>query len=188
MKSPAQLCEARLLSAAEHKKRATAIKRIAGGIRTEIASAKHYDLSPKDLKTLQDAVLVLGGLARIHEESGKLRQFQDNAIQKAIKTTEVAMKQNFGQLTSIADRVSFIAAVRSWFLQTDRVQTINDLEYYFDECFSSLAWNLGKQSLEKNQLPATVVNEAWQTFLNAKQDLLGKYKTYIVHLEGAAKP
>ncbi len=182
MKTPAQLVERCLLSAADHKKRATAIKRVAGGIRTEIASATTAGLSEADITTLKRAEAILGNLATLYSRAGKLRQSHDDTLQRAITAVKAAMATTFGQLTSVADRVAFIGAADSFQLRHGRVKSPSDLSYYFDDAMSSLAYRLGREAISQKQTPAAVVAAAWQKFDGGKAELQGRYRDTISSL------
>lgn len=179
MKTPSQLVEERHWSAIDHKKRATAIKRVAGGIRTELSSSKYVELPDADIKALQRAEAILGNLATLHNRAAKLRQSQDDALQKAVAAAKAAMAANFGRLTSVADRVALIGAADSFQLRQGRVQTLADLNYYFDEAMSSLAYRLGKEAILQKQAPTAVVAAAWQKFDGGRVELQARYGDVI---------
>lgn len=178
MKAPSDLLSY-WLSAAEHQKKSTAIKRVAGGLRTEIAAAELYGLSDSDLKTLQKAESILGHLATLRGQAAKLKKAQEDQLRKTTAAVQKEMSANFGKLLSVAGQVALVGAVNSSVLREGRVRLPSDLDYYYNDALSSLEYRLAKDAIANKKLPAAVVAESWQKFVEGKADLLVRHQGTI---------
>ena len=180
MKTPTELASFSLDSPDSHKRRATTLRRLAGGVKTEIRCAERTGLSVKELRTLQEAEGVLERLATAFSQARKLTQRRFDDKEKAEKAIRAAMAGNFDKLATIPERVAFVAAVRSYVLKPGTTDTLRDLDYWFREAIESLAYTLAGQT--KGQLATTVVAEAWGKFDEARAELEAKHSHLIGRL------
>lgn len=183
MKSASELAASRLDSPDSHKKRATSLRRLAGGLNSEAARVETTGLSQEEQRTLRNAEAVLDRLAKAYTAASKLAQqrLQDDA--RAEKSISAAMEGNFLGLKTVGERVALIAAVQSYVLRSGSIiKTSRDLDVYFDDSIRHLVTTLARTA--KGRTAALVVQEAWETFNAARADLQGKHKDLI---EGLAK-
>lgn len=127
------------------------------------------------------AVSVLDKLATAYAKAGKLAQQRRDAEDRMEKAVRAAMIKDFSQLTSVADRVALIAAVKSYVLRNSAaVWSLRDLDYWFRDALDSLAYSLAGQAggLEAEVL----VSEAWAKFSAGRGELEIKYKALIEKL------
>ena len=173
MKSPADLASSILDGPDALKRRATTIRRLAGGLKTEIAIADRTGLSDTELRTLKGTLGVLEGLATAYSKASTLAQRRREEQAKAEKAIRAAMDANFGKLSTIPERVAFVAAVTSHVLKPGTTDSPKDLDYWFREAIDSLAYTLAGQA--KGQPATIVVAEAWGKFEKARAELEAKH-------------
>lgn len=163
-------------NAAGEKRRSTALKRLAGGIRTEIRQAEYSGLSDEEKKTLIDAATMLDQLALIHKNASsiiaqreKLREGRENVIRKGMEDT-------FYKLTSVADKIAVVAAIQSFTLRN--IHNLDDLAYYLQDSLTSLAYRLSKEKED----PTAAVADAWQKFSENRQSIIAKHADALARL------
>lgn len=129
------------------------------------------------------AVSVLDKLATAYAKAGKLAQQRRDAEDRMEKAVRAAMIKDFSQLTSVADRVVLIAAVKSYILRNGAaVWSLRDLDYWFLDALDSLAYTLAGQ--EGGLEAEVLVSEAWAKFSAGRGELEIKYKALIEKLTG----
>jgi hypothetical protein len=175
MKTAQELAE-NYLSSKDLKKRATALKRVAGGIKSESANASFLKLDAKELEVLQKASSILSTLASRYGEASKIEASKvenHNAKEKLIRAE---MEKNFSAIAtgSVAGKVVFIAAVSSFLLEGPTKQ-LRHINAFAEEALSSLAYQLAGKSGE----PKELVAEAWTKFEGAQAGLETKHKELI---------
>lgn len=180
MKSASELASSFLTSPKEHKRLALALRRHAGGVKAAAERKDSSGLTAKEVRTLLDAVAILGTLADNHIKAEKMKQAEYDARDAAERTIRTAMSKNFMRLTGIPDQVALIAAVSSSLLRNAQVKTLADLKYHFDDCINSLSYRLATEA-SKNS-PESIVADAWDKFEGAKADLLDKHAALISRL------
>ena len=173
MKKPADLASSILDGPDTLKRRATTLRRLAGGLKTEIASAERTGLSDTELRTLEGALGVLEGLATAYSKACTLAQRRREEQAKAEKAIRAAMNANFDKLATIPERVALVAAVNSYVLKPGTTDSPKDLDYWFREAVDSLAYRLAGQI--KGQHATVVVAEAWAKFEKARAELEAKH-------------
>jgi hypothetical protein len=176
MKAPTELLES-FKDPTHHKRRATAIRRIAGGVRSEIESAYSTGLSSKELKVLRDAEALLGKLASTYQRAHELAKKKQAVLAKLEVAVLKEMEGNFCSLHTIPGKVALIAAVNSYMLAPGQVGNERDLDYLFRDTINNLAYRLREQAVGKSAQAA--VGEAWQKFEAARSELENKHCNLI---------
>lgn len=170
-------------SADQFKRQASTAKRLAGGLRSNLESAKSIGLTRSDSKVLEDAIALLNKLSSIYKQAEKLsvkKRADKEAAEKAMLT---AMGSTFGSLQTVADKVALIGAVSSYLLRTGCVRDRFDLDEHFKSTKLTLAGILVRQQKEKG----AAVAEAWEKFSNGRSDIERQYQGLIDRL-GAEAP
>lgn len=181
MKSAQELAATFATSPEEQKRQAVALRRLAGGVMAAAERKEATGLTDKEVKTLLDAVALLNTLATNHTKAQKLTQQSRDAQEVAERAVRTAMSGNFEKLTSVPDRVAFIAAVSSHLLRGGIVSTVDDLSYHFDDCIKSLSYSLSKK-VEPGRQPNELVAEAWTKFEAARTELQNRHTQDIGRL------
>jgi hypothetical protein len=93
---------------------------------------------------------------------------------------------NFAALSTVADQVALIGAVKRYILREneDLVGDLRGLRTQFADSIDSLAYTLAGQA--KDRSPASVVNEAWVKFQADKATIQRKYQRIIDSLSALA--
>ncbi len=180
MKSVTEWKADTLTSPDEHKRRATTIRRLAGSLRSEIEGRRTSGLDDKEQTILSQAVALLERMAANRDSARKAAAARIAAHNLREKEIKAAMSGNFGQLVSIPDMVSLVAAVRSYDLREWGSKDLDDLKWYAAEALASLAYTLAKEAGPA----AEVVAAAWEKFGRARAELEAKYRPIINKLAG----
>lgn len=184
MKTASELADSVFRSADEHKRRATQLKRVAGGIRSEMAASGSTGLSQDEQLVLSKAATLLETLSARYKSAQKLAQQKQLEKELREKQITAAMVGNFTALSTIQDRVALIGAVQSYTLKPEIIDSIRDLEYQFREAIGSLAYTLAGQM--NGQHPTIPVADAWRKFEAERPRLIDRYKSMILTLEAKA--
>lgn len=179
VKTPSELAASTLDSPDSHKRRATNLRRLAGGLASEAKGAERTGLTEKELRTIREAVGVLEGLATAYSKARTLAQQRWDEKAKVEKAIRAAMVGNFGTLATIPERVAFVSSVKSYVLKQGAMD-LRDLDYWFREAMDSLAYTLAGQC--NGQHATTVVSEAWGKFVAARGELEAKHGQLINRL------
>lgn len=176
MKTAQELAE-NYLSSKDLKKRATALKRVAGGIKSESANASFLKLDAKELEVLQKASSILSTLASRYGEASKIEASKVEKHNAREKLILAEMEKNFGAIVtgSVAGKVAFIAAVSPSLLEGPTAKQLRHINAFAEEALSSLAYRLAGKSGE----PKELVAEAWTKFEGAQAGLETKHKELI---------
>lgn len=169
-----------------HKRRSTTLRRLSGGLETEIKSAEATGLSQTELKTLRQATIILNKLGSEFARASTIAKKRHEEAQNAEAAIRKAMANNFGKLSSVSERVALIGAVNSYLLREDSPASFNnreELDFWFREELGSLAYRLAGQA--KGRKADTVVAEAWAMFDGARSELEGKFRHIIRKIEAA---
>lgn len=180
MKTPNELAAAILTSAQTHKKRATSLRRLAGGLRSEISDAESTGLTVSELKLLNGALTQLDHMATQFAAASKIAEKEQMEKEKRAKLVRDAMNQCFGNLSTITDRVAFVAAVNSNLIRNGSADTPSELNSCFTDCFGRLEYRLAQQAAKSS--PQVVVDEAMAKFVGAKEGLAAQHKSLIERL------
>jgi hypothetical protein len=179
MKSAKELVEI-VANPEELKRRALALRRLAGSVRAE-ADRTYTGLSTKDIHLLQNAASLLEKIAANHKAATTLAQANATAKLKAERALHLAIQANFCKLVSIPDQIALIAAVNPGQLKNQGIQSAADLRAAFEEAITSLVWRLTEKALQ--QKPAQVVAEAWARFSDTRADLVKQHTPLIERLQ-----
>lgn len=180
MKSVAEWKTETLTSAGEHKRRVAVLRRLASGLRAEIAGARISGLSEKEQKILLRAAELLGSMSAIRDKAKSDAVSRAAARKVREKKIRAAMSANFGKLTTVADMVSLVAAVQSYNLREWGTKNLQDLKFYADEALDSLVYTLNGQAGSEEE----VVAAAWEKFEAHRAELAEKYQAVIGRLGG----
>ena len=184
MKTASELADSLFRSADEHKRRATQLKRVAGGIRSEIAAAGTTGLSQAETLELSKAATLLDTLSARYTSAQKLAQQKQLDKQLREKQITAAMAGNFTALSTIPDKVALIGAVQSYTLKPEIIGNQRDLDFQFREALGSLAYTLAGQM--NGQHPTIPVADAWTKFETERPRLIDRYKSMILTMEAKA--
>jgi hypothetical protein len=94
MRTPESLFANDATSAQEHARGAVAARRLASGVRAQLAADRA--LTPKERKVLEDAAHVLDGLARLRGDAAKLVKKHRDALAAREKAIGSALKAAIG--------------------------------------------------------------------------------------------
>lgn len=163
-----------------HKRRSTQIKRVAGGIRTEIANGYSNGITPAETKTLFAAVTLLDKLAGNYDRAAAIAKKRVADRERREKLVLSAMRENFQALSSVEDRVAFLAAKNSTGIRGGRTSSLDDLAYWFNDEIKSLSYALSR----KEGAPAELVAEVWAKYLAHRDDMVARHGDLIKRLKG----
>src|SRR5665811_53844 len=99
MKKAAEWAEDKLTSASVHKRHVTGLRRLAGGLKTEIAGAQWSGLNEKEQKTLAAAAELLTDMALVREKAKDAAALRELIRERREKEIKSAISGNFGKLT-----------------------------------------------------------------------------------------
>lgn len=183
MKTVKELAADRLDTPDSHKRRATGLRRLSGGLRTEAERSNDTGLSDKELRTLKEAADILSALATRFDGAGKERKkVLDARVAMEVKV-RAAMQGNFATLTSIPDQVAFVAATSEY--QIKNLLTLADLKDAIKENTDFVAYRLAEQSMSR--YPEDVVADAWNRFQAMRAGLQDKHAAAIGRLSTSAQ-
>jgi hypothetical protein len=166
MRTPKDMAVDALASEAEHTRRATALRRLASGVRAQSVGA--LGLNEKERKTLTDAVGLLDKMTDVSSQAAALakrRSAERAARERAIRS---ATKTSFASLTSVEDQVALIYAVNAQVLTTTvpHADKLRRLREEFNDALDGLVQSLASKSGDKR--PEVLVVEAWARFEASK--------------------
>lgn len=177
MRTPKDLVKDALASEAEHTRRATALRRLVGGIRAQMEGV--LSLSDKERKALGDACGLLEKMADVSKQAAALAKQRSVDRAGREKAIRLVMKANFACLDSVGDQVALIDAVNNEVL-TGAVPNTNKLPRLraeFNEAIDALARSLAREASDKRA--ETLVAEAWARFERANAATQARYKVLI---------
>ncbi len=180
MKAPSELSTGIFSGPAEQKKAATRLKRLAGGLRSEVVATVH-GLNEKETKALMAAIAVIDELAIHYGKAAAICRRRQEERDKAEKKIRALMAGNFVALASIEDKVTFIAAVHSYRLRVGQIVSVRDLDYYFQEDLSGFIYRMSGEL--KARTPEAAVSEAWEKFEEGRAALTLLHQSLIQKLE-----
>lgn len=156
-------------SVENHKKAATALRRLSGGIETQLKSADFYGLSLQEKKALEDALKVLNTMARTRELAKTKKGQIDIKITARIKTAQELMVNTFSSLSNIEDQVALVHSVHPYMLIDFNKYDKNteDLMQHFKDVLDSISYKVahtpGKEIQEQ-------LEELWERFMMKKSE------------------
>lgn len=185
MKKATAWAEDRLTSASEHKRRATLLRRLASGLKSEVAGAQSSGLSDKEQKDLATAAELLLSMASVRDKAKT-----DAALRAAIRANRekeitAAIAGNFGRLVSVMDKVCLLAAIRPFGCDLPKMES-GDLKYlngYAQDARVDLIYKLAGTPGPVDE----VVSAAWAKFEAARPGYEVKYATVAQRLNKAGK-
>lgn len=180
MKTAKEITEHHWTGADEFKRSATRLKRLAGGLRTEVVATTH-GLSENETKALAAAIKVVDELASRYGKASSLSKKRIDDRTRAEQRIRKAMAGNFLALASVEDRVAFIGATYSFRLRTGTVMTLQDLDYYFKDDLTSFIYRLSGEL--KDRTPEVAAAEAWATFEAGRSGLVLRHRDLIQRLQ-----
>lgn len=163
----------------QHKRQSTHLKRLSGGIGSQLAKAEDLGLSERECAALKTAAVTLDALALRHSEAQRILKRKESLRVRREQVARGAMKTTFLALASNSDRIAFLAAKNSYHLRQGGVRTVADLEYYFKDEVNSLIYGFSKR---EELTPEQLVAEAWQKFEEAKPGLVAQHQGLIDRL------
>lgn len=179
MLKAADLAAKTLTSADEHKRVATTLRRLSGGLAAQRGNG--LELSDKELAILTDAEKLLDRMAEVRAQAAKLRCEAVEVARARHEAIKAAAASTFGQLSTVADKIALIGAVQSYSLRgnTESWATSRHmLSEVFREAFEGLIYTLGCSDATK---PATqIVAEAWAKFQVGRAAIEDQHARLIV--------
>lgn len=184
MRTPQDLVSAARVSAAEHAKRATTLRRLAAGLRTQ--SGGELGLNDKERKVLTNAALLLDDMAVASQKASVLAKKRAADLAGREREVRSAMRANFGALTSVEDQVALIGAAQRYGLQNPELfNNPRHLGQAFEDALAGLAESLARAPGAK---PAhVVVSQAWAKFLDSKSSIQAQHRALIAGIQGAGR-
>ena len=179
MLKPAELAAKVLTSADEHKRTATTLRRLSGGIDAHINCS--MELSEKEKSVLAEAIQMLNRMADVAAQASKLRKKTDEAAVARREAIKVAAATTFGRLSSVVDKVALIGAVQSYSLRNNAEAWATNkhmLEEVFREALDGLTWTLAREDATKPA--AEVVAQAWEKFQAGRASIEDQHARLIV--------
>lgn len=177
MRTPRDLANDALTSDAEHARRASALRRLASGIRAQVEGV--LGLSDKERKALADTHGLLEKMAEVSKQAAALAKKRnvDRALRENV--LRAAIKANFAILNSVADQVALIDAVNNDVLTgaTPNTNKLQRLRAEFDDALDGLVLLLARQGNDKR--PEVLVAEAWARFERTKAATQARRKALI---------
>ncbi|MEJ8852735.1 hypothetical protein [Variovorax rhizosphaerae] len=189
MKTPAQLASSSLDSEKDHKTRAATLRRVAGGVRSHAQASAVAGFSDAERKLLAKAAALLESAATASLKAAAIakRRGDDRATRQ--KETLKAMQGTFASLTTVANQVALIAAVRSYSLRHlerhDPSNSQGGLPALFREALVDLSETLSTN--DDDRAVAQVVTDAWGKFKSGKEALQARHSAVIASLAGGVE-
>lgn len=181
MKTPSEFSTGIFFNPAEQKKASTRLKRLAGGLRSEVTATVH-GLDEKETKALMAAIAVIDELAIRYGKAAAICRRRQEEREKSEKRIRALMAKNFAALASIEDRIAFIAATHSYRLRFGQIASVSDLDYYFKEDLNSFIYRTSGEL--DGRTPEAAVSEAWAKFEEGRAGLGAQHQALIRRLEG----
>ena len=179
MRTPTELTTGVFTSPSEQKKTTTRLKRLAGGLRSEVASSAH-GLDEKENKALVAAIAVVDELASRYGKAAAIGRRRQEEREKAEKRIRVLMAGNFMALSSVEDRIAFIAATHSYRLRAGDIASMKDLDYYFLDDLNSFIYRMSGEL--NGRTPEDATAEAWAKFEAGRAGLEQRHRAVILKL------
>jgi hypothetical protein len=179
MLKPADLAAKALTSADEHKRAATNLRRLSGGIAAQRDGS--LDLSDSEKAILSAAGQLLDRMAEVAAQAAKLRTKADEAAEARRAAVKAAAASTFGGLSSVADKVALIGAVQSYSLKNNAeawATSKHMLAEVFRDTMDGLTWTLASSDASKS--PAEVVALAWSKFQQGRAAIEDQHARLIV--------
>lgn len=165
-------------SVENHKKAATALRRLSGGIETQLKSANFYGLSEKERDVLVKALSVLNTMARTRELAKSKKGKSDMQRIARTKTAQKLMANTFSSLSSIEDQVALIHSVHPYmlidFIKHD--QNMEDLQEYFKDVLDSISYRVAQKP--ENEIKEQL-GELWEKFILKKSEYILSHQDII---------
>jgi len=177
MRTPQDLASNFLVSDGEHGRRATTLRRLAGGVRAQ--SVGELGLNNRERKVLGDATALLERMADASKQAAGLAKKRAVDLATREKSVRAAMSSNFGALASVADQVALIGAVQNHVLK-DGMGRFDDprrLREAFADAIASLAYTIAR--FDDKETAEVVVAEAWAKFEEAKSSIQTRHQPLI---------
>jgi DNA repair exonuclease SbcCD ATPase subunit len=188
MKTPKALSEG-FVSAKDMATKVSTCRRLAGGIRA--IDTAFLGLSEKDRETLTKAIALLEEISTVFDKAARLKKRADEVRAKREKEVRAAMKDNFNQLATTADKVALIAAARSYTFPYE-LTTRHDATYLlgsiFNDCLDSVAYEVEADAHRRAIALQAALAEAWQRFTERRAALQDKHAQVIVRVDRLLAP
>jgi hypothetical protein len=145
MRTPKEVVANDSASAAEHARSAAAIRRLAGGMRAQLATDRV--MTAKERGILEAAAEVLDRLAQVRGEAAKLAKKHRDDLAARERAIAAALRGALGSLSAAADQIAFIGSVDKHALQDAgaRFDEPGALEAAAQEALETLAVVLARQ-------------------------------------------
>jgi hypothetical protein len=173
-------------SAQEHARSAAAARRLAGGVRAQLAADRL--LTAKERKVLEEAAQLLDGLAQVRLQASKLAKEQREALVAREKSIASALKAAIGPLSAVADQIAFVGAVDRFALEDAhaRFRDPRALASAVTEAMETLTTVLARQPGAKT--PRALAEEASVKFRAARASIEAGHQELIADLGAKLTP
>jgi hypothetical protein len=189
MKNANDFIEDKCVYAKDYKRRTTTLRRLAGGLQSEIEKAKSSGLTDKEIRTLVAAADLLSSMATVQTKAKVAAAHRESLRAKREKEVQLAIAGNFGKLTSLMDRLCLIAAVRPFGCDLLKLD-IKDLNYnlnyigaYAQDAINDLVYKLSGQPGPVSD----IVADAWAKFEAARPEYEVRYAVVAQRLNQGNK-
>lgn len=187
MKTPVQLVDERLASPDEHGRRATSLRRLASGLKKQ--SAGYLGLNQKELKLLTDAAALLEGMAAASAKAKTIASGRYAERQRRERAIREAMKNTFGSIKSVAEKVALIDFEKPYLLAagefTITIKDLRSLERFVADALDDLANTLAGQKADI--APIDLVANAWTKFEKARTAIELRHQALIDKLSAVVR-
>lgn len=182
MLKASELAAKAFTSADEHKRTATTLRRLSGGIGAQRSNA--LELNEKEKAVLSSAMQLLDRMAEVAAQASLMRKKVQVVAEARRAAIKVTCASTFGTLSTVAGKVALIGAVQSYSLRGNAEAWATDkymLASVFRDALDGLVWSLAEGDVDK---PVDeVVAQAWEKFLKGRADIEDKHARVIVALQ-----
>jgi hypothetical protein len=170
MRKPAELIDMNYWTGGkEFKSRSSNLKRLAGGIRSQIDGAHHFGLTAKELKILENAQSLLASMSSTLLQASKLKDRIRADREAKRKEARAAVGKTFGQLASTPDQIALISMINRYMIVEIAKPSILQLQFLqqqFEDALDSIAFDIANKDAPVD----SAVKEAWQRYSERKSD------------------
>lgn len=168
-----------LMSVDEHKRSATTLRRLSGGIGAQRSNA--LELSGSEKAILTEAEHLLDRMAEVAAQAAKLRKKAEEIATARRDAIKAATESTFGRLSTVADKVALIGAVQSYSLKANAeawATSQHMLAEVFRDAMDDLTWKLARS--EPNKPVSDLVADAWTRFQQGRAAIEDQHARLIV--------
>ncbi|MCX7208160.1 MAG: hypothetical protein NT086_19690 [Proteobacteria bacterium] len=176
MRTATEIAKNTLINAKTLTRHSTQIKRIAGGISSELKQHRN-GFTRQEIEILSKAEALLRALASTHTKAAELKMTEEDKLASTKEQCELAIKETFSALTSVEDRITLVAATFPIAIRNRYINTPDDLEFYTKEAQQRLLHKLTDLAMATDVNKAT--DHAWKKFIAQRPELIALHHLLI---------